>query len=179
MIEMVDLIKSDEIFTLLIALIWSRIYLRNCEQLSGCFSLKWILHSMRILIELIIVYQTDLVLQALRAHCVLQVSRIRGSSHYNGVTMSAMASQSPASWLLTQSFVLAQMNENIKTPRHWPLCGEFTGDRWIFRSKGQWRGKCFHFITSSWSRIPLMSFLNWFVKYWEGVLLAFVLQSHF
>ena len=23
------------------------------------------------------------------------------------------------------------MKEDIKAPRHWPLCGEFTGDRWI------------------------------------------------
>ena len=27
--------------------------------------------------------------------------------------------------------------ENIKAPRHWPLWGEFTGDRWIPRTKGQ------------------------------------------
>ena len=39
---------------------------------------------------------------------------------------------------------------NIKAPRHWPLCGEFTGDRWIPRTNGQLRGKCFHFMTSSW-----------------------------
>ena len=26
---------------------------------------------------------------------------------------------------------------NIKAPRHWPLCGDFTGDRWIPRTKGQ------------------------------------------
>ena len=26
---------------------------------------------------------------------------------------------------------------NIKALRHWPLCGEFTGDRWIPRKKGQ------------------------------------------
>ena len=25
----------------------------------------------------------------------------------------------------------AQIKESIKAPRHWPLCGEFTGDRWI------------------------------------------------
>ena len=31
----------------------------------------------------------------------------------------------------------AQIKENIKAPRHWPLCGEFTGDRWIPRTKGQ------------------------------------------
>ena len=27
-----------------------------------------------------------------------------------------------------------------KTPRHWPLWGEFTDDRWIPHTKGQWRG---------------------------------------
>ena len=35
--------------------------------------------------------------------------------------------KSPASWLFTQSFIRAQIKENIKAPRHWPLCGEFTG----------------------------------------------------
>ena len=30
-----------------------------------------------------------------------------------------------------------------------PLCGEFTGDRWIPRTKGQKRGKCFLLIRSS------------------------------
>ena len=38
----------------------------------------------------------------------------------------------------------AQIEENIKAPRHWPLCG------WFPRTKGQWRGKCFHLMTSSW-----------------------------
>ena len=37
-----------------------------------------------------------------------------------------------------------------KSSRHWPLCGEFSVDRWIPRKKGQWRGKCFHLMTSSW-----------------------------
>ena len=31
----------------------------------------------------------------------------------------------------------------------WPLCGEFTGDRWIPRTNGQLRGKCFHLMTLS------------------------------
>ena len=35
--------------------------------------------------------------------------------------------KSPASRLFTQSFIRAQIKENIKAPRHWPLCGEFTG----------------------------------------------------
>ena len=37
--------------------------------------------------------------------------------------------KSPASPLFTQPFTRAQIKENIKVPRHWPLCGEFTGDR--------------------------------------------------
>ena len=36
-----------------------------------------------------------------------------------------------ASRLFTQPFIQAQINENIKGPRHWPLWGEFTGDRKI------------------------------------------------
>ena len=45
--------------------------------------------------------------------------------------------QSSASRLFTQPFIYAQIKENIKAPRHWPLCGEFTGDRWISRTNGQ------------------------------------------
>ena len=58
--------------------------------------------------------------------------------------------KSPASRMFTQPFIQTQIKENIKAPRHWPLCGEFTGDRWIPRTKGQLRGKCFHLMTSSW-----------------------------
>ena len=39
--------------------------------------------------------------------------------------------------------------ENIKAPCHCPLWEEFIGDQWIPHTKGQWRGKCFHFMTSS------------------------------
>ena len=34
-------------------------------------------------------------------------------------------------------FIHAQIKENTKAPCHWPLCGEFTGDRYIPRIKGQ------------------------------------------
>ena len=57
----------------------------------------------------------------------------------------------------------AQIKENIKAPRHWPLWGEFTCDRWIPGTKGQWRGKCFHLMTSS-----LNILVNWF-RYWPAV----------
>ena len=45
--------------------------------------------------------------------------------------------KSPASRLFTQPFIQAQIKENIKASRHWPLWEEFTGDRWIPRTKGQ------------------------------------------
>ena len=43
--------------------------------------------------------------------------------------------KSPAPRLFTQPFIQAQTKENIKAPCHWPLCGEFTDDRWIPRAK--------------------------------------------
>ena len=67
--------------------------------------------------------------------------------------------KSPASPLFTQPFIRAQIKENIKTPHHWLLCGEFTGDLWIPRTKDQLRGKCFHFMTSSSDFIRSMVFL--------------------
>ena len=54
----------------------------------------------------------------------------------------------PHDCLLNRLFK-AQIKENIKIPRHWPLWGEFTVHRWIPRTNGQWRGKCFHLMTSS------------------------------
>ena len=46
-------------------------------------------------------------------------------------------SKSPASLLFTQLLGQAQIKENLKGLRLWPLCEEFTGDRWIPRTKGQ------------------------------------------
>ena len=45
-----------------------------------------------------------------------------------------------------QRFIQAQMKENMKALRHWLLCREFTRDRWIPRTNGQLRGKCFHLM---------------------------------
>ena len=60
--------------------------------------------------------------------------------HYSDVIMKRWRLKSPASRLFTQPFIQAQIKENIKAQRHWPLWGEFTGDRWIPRTKRQWRG---------------------------------------
>ena len=45
--------------------------------------------------------------------------------------------KSPASRLFAQALIQAQIKENIKAPRRWPSWGEFTGDWWILRTKGQ------------------------------------------
>ena len=47
-----------------------------------------------------------------------------------------VSNHQPHGCLLSRLFN-AQIKENIKVPHHWPLCGEFTGDRWIPRTKGQ------------------------------------------
>ena len=42
--------------------------------------------------------------------------------HYSDVIMTTMASQ-----ITSLTFIQAQIKENFTAPRHWPLCGEFTG----------------------------------------------------
>ena len=71
--------------------------------------------------------------------------------HYNDVIMSAIASQITGVSIVYLTRRLAQIKENIKARRHWPLWGEFTGDRWIPLTKGQQPGKCSQLMTSSWN----------------------------
>ena len=49
-------------------------------------------------------------------------------AHYNDVRMSAMVSQITSLTIVYWQFIQAQIKENTKAPRQWPLCGEFTGD---------------------------------------------------
>ena len=59
-------------------------------------------------------------------------------SHYSDVIMSVMVSQiTGVSIVYSTVFFQTQIKESIKAPRHWPLWGEFIGDRWIPRTKGQ------------------------------------------
>ena len=53
--------------------------------------------------------------------------------------------KSPASPVFTQPFIQAQIKENVKAPRHWPLRGEF--NRWPVDSphKGPIARKMFPF----------------------------------
>ena len=49
----------------------------------------------------------------------------------------AIASQITSLAIVYPSVYSGADQSNIKAPRHWPLCGEFTGDRWIPRTNGQ------------------------------------------
>ena len=62
---------------------------------------------------------------------------ILNNIHYNEVIMNAMASQIIGVSIFAQPCVQAQIKKNIKAPRHWPLLGESTGDRWIPLTNGQ------------------------------------------
>ena len=65
--------------------------------------------------------------------------------HYTDVIMGANASQITSLTIVNSG----ADQRNITAPRHWPLWGEFTGDRWIPRTNGQLRGKFFPLMTSA------------------------------
>ena len=70
--------------------------------------------------------------------------------HYNDAIMSLITSQI-TSLTIVYSIVFSDADQR----KHQSsavlafVCGEFTGDRWIPRTNGQLRGKCFHLMTSS------------------------------
>ena len=53
--------------------------------------------------------------------------------HYSDVIMGTMASQNTSLTIVYSDVYSGAYEKNIKGPRHWHLCGEFTGDR----TKGQ------------------------------------------
>ena len=75
------------------------------------------------------------------------------TKHYSYVIMSALASQINGVTIV-YSTVCSDADKKHQSSA---LLGEFTGDRWIPRTKGQWRGKCFNLMTSSCPRyfVPL------------------------
>ena len=57
--------------------------------------------------------------------------------HYGDVIMGAIASQITSLTIAYSTVYSDEDLRNPKAPRHWPLCGEFTGDRWIPCTNGQ------------------------------------------
>ena len=82
--------------------------------------------------------------------------------HYNDVTMSAMASQITSLTIVYSTVIQLQIKESIKAPRDWPLWGEFARDRWIPRTKCQWRGN----VSIWWRHHDLVA--GQVLKHWIG-----------
>ena len=58
------------------------------------------------------------------------ISDLDGALHYSDVTMDTIASQITSLTIVYLTVYSAQINENIKAPRYWPLCGNspWTGE---------------------------------------------------
>ena len=68
------------------------------------------------------------------ASLVRQWNRLRALGwRHNG--HDCVSNHQPHDCLLNRLF--GRRSHKLKAPRHWPLCGEFTGDRWIHRTNGQ------------------------------------------
>ena len=57
--------------------------------------------------------------------------------HYSDAVMSMMASQITNHAVVYSTVYSGADQRKHQNPRHWPLWGEFTGYRWIPRTKGQ------------------------------------------
>ena len=66
--------------------------------------------------------------------------------------------------MIPDSWFQAQIKENIKPSRHWPLCGELTGDRWIPITKGQYTENV-SFDDVIMQYLVALRILAWLLKY--------------
>ena len=57
--------------------------------------------------------------------------------HYNDVIMNMMVFQITSLTIVYSTVYSGEDQRKHQAPCHWPLCGEFTGDRWIPHTKGQ------------------------------------------
>ena len=84
----------------------------------------------------------------------------RHQMHYNDVTMSLMASQI-TSLTVVYSIVCSDADQRKhQSSASLAFVWGIHRDRWIPRTNGQLRGKCFHLMTSSW---------KYFLRHWPFV----------
>ena len=75
-------------------------------------------------------------------------------AHYNDVTMSVIASQI-TSLTIVYSTVYSGADKKNRSSASLAFVWGIHRDRWIPRTKGQLRGKCLHFMTSSCDGVAL------------------------
>ena len=69
--------------------------------------------------------------------------------HYSYVIMGAIASKLTSLTIVYSTVYSGANQRQHQSSASIALCGEFTVDRWIPRTNGQLRRKCFHLMTSS------------------------------
>ena len=70
--------------------------------------------------------------------------------HYSDVVMGAMAPQITSVSIVYSPVCSGTGQRKHQSSASLAFVREITGDRWIPRTKGQYRGKCLHLMTSSW-----------------------------
>ena len=81
--------------------------------------------------------QSSVLVAFVRGHHLIPKQRANDTEHYNDVIMGAVASQ-----ITSLTIVYWTVDSDADQRKHQSsaslaLCGEFTGDRWILRTKGQ------------------------------------------
>ena len=85
------------------------------------------------------------------------VNNIKCEQHYDDVIMTTIASQI-TSLTVVYSIVYSDADERKhQSSASLAFLWEIHRDRWIPRTKGQLRGKCFHLTTSSWNDLAQIS----------------------
>ena len=97
-------------------------------------------------------------------------------AHYNGVIMSMMASQITSLTVVYLTVYTSADQRKHQSSASLAFVWGIHGDRWIPRTKGQLRGKCFHLMTSSWIiimvhslqyKVIMMVYYNNVTIYWD------------
>ena len=88
--------------------------------------------------------------------------------HYNDVIMDSIASQITSLTIVYSVIYLGADQRKHQSSTSLAFVREVTGDRWISRTNGQLRGKCFHLMTSSW----LTSLVLTMMRYWYSAPVA-------
>ena len=90
------------------------------------------------------------VITLVRTGCRLFVRNDTGAvSHYNDVIMTTMASQITSLTVVYSNVYSDAYQRKHQSSASLAFVWGINRDRWIPRTKGQFRGKCFHLMTSS------------------------------
>ena len=88
-------------------------------------------------------------------------------NHYDDVIMTTLASQITS---LTVVYSIAYSGVDQRKHQSSASLAFVRGihrDRWIPRTKGQQRGKCFHLMTSSWIKMVIDAFYKLLMSWWK------------